>query len=135
MQMVTFVITSLAMGITVVVGHHIGEGRSDLAGDAVGAAVVLFAVLGVVMTAALEFFAEDIASLLRVPAESHAKAVVYLRICCGGTLIIIFYNVISAVMRGAGDANTPLLFVALPARSTLRATCCSRGCSAWMSRA
>ena len=135
MQMVTFVITSLAMGITVVVGHHIGEGRSDLAGDAVGAAVVLFAVLGVVMTAALEFFAEDIASLLRVPAESHAKAVVYLRICCGGTLIIIFYNVISAVMRGAGDANTPLLFVALPARSTLRATYCSRGCSAWMSRA
>lgn len=111
MQMVTFVITSLAMGITVVVGHHIGEGRSDLAGDAVGAAVVLFAVLGVVMTAALEFFAEDIASLLRVPAESHAKAVVYLRICCGGTLIIIFYNVISAVMRGAGDANAPLLFV------------------------
>ena len=111
MQMVTFVITSLAMGITVVVGHHIGEGRSDLAGDAVGAAVVLFAVLGVVMTAALEFFAEDIASLLRVPAESHGKAVVYLRICCGGTLIIIFYNVISAVMRGAGDANTPLLFV------------------------
>ena len=93
MQMVTFVITSLAMGITVVVGHHIGEGRSDLAGDAVGAAVVLFALLGVVMTAALEFFAEDIASLLRVPAESHAKAVVYLRICCGG------------------DANAPLLFV------------------------
>ena len=111
MQMVTFVITSLAMGITVVVGHHIGEGRSDLAGDAVGAAVVLFAVLGVVMTAALEFFAEDIASLLRVPAESHGKAVVYLRICCGGTLIIIFYNVISAVMRGAGGANAPLLFV------------------------
>lgn len=76
MQMVTFVITSLAMGITVVVGHHIGEGRSDLAGDAVGAAIVLFALLGVVMTAALEFFAEDIASLLRVPAESHAKAVI-----------------------------------------------------------
>lgn len=111
MQMVTFIITSLAMGVTVAVGQRMGEGRGDLAGDAVGTAVVLFAALGVAATAALEFFAEDIASLLNVPAEAHAKAVVYLRICCGGTLIIIFYNVISAIMRGAGDANTPLLFV------------------------
>lgn len=113
MQLLTFVITSLAMGITVVIGHHIGEGRGDLAGDTVVASAVMFAAFGVILTAALEVFAKDIASLLRVPAESHAKAVVYLRICCGGTLIIIFYNVISAVMRGIGDAKLPLLFVAI----------------------
>lgn len=105
MQLLTFVITSLAMGITVVIGHHIGEGRGDLAGDTVVASAVMFAAFGVILTAALEVFAKDIASLLRVPVESHAKAVVYLRICCGGTLIIIFYNVISAVMRGIGDAK------------------------------
>lgn len=113
MQLLTFVITSLAMGITVVIGHHIGEGRGDLAGDTVVASAVMFAAFGVILTVALEVFAKDIASLLRVPAESHAKAVVYLRICCGGTLIIIFYNVISAVMRGIGDAKLPLLFVAI----------------------
>lgn len=111
MQLITFVISSLAMGITVVLGHHLGEGRGDLAGKAVGTAVVLFAIIGAVLTAALEFFAWDIAALLRVPAESLAKAVLYLRICCGGVLVIIFYNVVSAVMRGAGNANLPLLFV------------------------
>ena len=111
MQLITFVISSLAMGITVVLGHHLGEGRGDLAGEAVGTAVVLFAIIGAVLTAALEFFAWDIAALLRVPDESLAKAVLYLRICCGGVLVIIFYNVVSAVMRGAGNANLPLLFV------------------------
>lgn len=111
MQLITFVISSLAMGITVVLGHHLGEGRGDLAGEAVGTAVVLFAIIGAMLTAALEFFAWDIVALLRVPAESHAKAVLYLRICCGGLLVIIFYNVVSAVMRGAGNANLPLLFV------------------------
>lgn len=111
MQMVTFIISGLAMGVTVVIGHYIGEGRGDAAGDAVGAAVVLFVIVGLAATIAFEIFAGEIASLLNVPPESHAKAVVYLRICGGGTLVIIFYNVISAVMRGAGDANLPLLFV------------------------
>lgn len=113
MQLVTFVVSGFAMGITVVVGHHLGEGRGDLAGRAIGTSLLLFTALGIVLTAALELFAGDIASLLRVPPESHAKAVAYLRICCGGLLVIIFYNVISAVMRGAGDANLPLLFVGI----------------------
>lgn len=69
MQLLTFVITSLAMGITVVIGHHIGEGRGDLAGDTVVASAVMFAAFGVILTVALEVFAKDIASLLRVPAE------------------------------------------------------------------
>ena len=32
MQMVTFIITSLAMGSTVMIGQHIGEGKPDKAG-------------------------------------------------------------------------------------------------------
>ena len=35
MQMVTFIITSLAMGSTVMIGQHIGEGKPDMAGKTV----------------------------------------------------------------------------------------------------
>jgi Na+-driven multidrug efflux pump len=35
MQMVTFIITSLAMGSTVVIGQHIGERKPEKAGNAV----------------------------------------------------------------------------------------------------
>lgn len=113
MQMVTFVITSLAMGSTVIIGQHIGEKRPQAAGDAVGTTIVLFSIIGVVLTILLEIFAGNIASLMQVPAESMEKAVLYIRICSAGILIIIAYNVISGVLRGVGNANLPFLFVGI----------------------
>ena len=113
MQMVTFIITSLAMGSTVMIGQHIGEGKPDKAGKTVGTSIVLFAIIGIAMTVILELFAGPIANILQVPAESFDKTVLYLRICSGGILIIIAYNVISSVLRGIGNANLPLLFVGI----------------------
>lgn len=113
MQMVTFVITSLAMGSTVIIGQHIGEKRPQAAGDAVGTTIVLFSIIGVILTILLEIFAGNIASLMQVPAESMEKAVLYIRICSAGILIIIAYNVISGVLRGVGNANLPFLFVGI----------------------
>lgn len=113
MQMVTFIITSLAMGVTVVIGQHIGEKRAEAAGRSVGTAIIMFVVLGLILTVILEIFAGNIADIMQVPAESREKAIEYLRICSGGIIVIIAYNVISAVMRGVGNANLPLLFVGI----------------------
>ena len=63
MQMVTFVITSLAMGSTVIIGQHIGERKPKEAGDAVGTTIVLFAIIGIVMTILLEIFAGNLMTL------------------------------------------------------------------------
>lgn len=111
MQMVTFIITSLAMGSTVIIGQHIGERKPKEAGNAVGTTILLFAILGVALTILLEVFAGNIAGILQVPAESFGKTVLYIRICSGGILVIIAYNVISGVLRGVGNANLPFLFV------------------------
>lgn len=113
MNMVTFIITSLAMGSTVIIGQHIGEKKPKEAGNAVGTTIVLFLVIGIVLTVLLEVFAGNIVSLLQVPAESAEKAVLYIRICSGGVLVIIAYNVISGVLRGVGNAKLPFLFVGI----------------------
>ena len=113
MQMVTFVITSLAMGATVIIGQHIGEKKPELAGDAVGTTIILFVVVGVALTVILELFTGNIVQILQVPAESLDKTILYMRICSGGILIIIAYNVISSILRGVGDANLLLLFVGI----------------------
>lgn len=70
MQMVTFIITSLAMGSTVIIGQHIGEKKPEDAGNAVGTTICLFIILGIVMTVILEFTAGSIVNILQVPAES-----------------------------------------------------------------
>jgi putative MATE family efflux protein len=111
MQMVTFIITSLAMGSTVIIGQHIGEKKPKEAGNAVGTTIILFACIGIVMTLLLELLAGNVATLMQVPAEAYDKAVLYIRICSGGILVIIAYNVISSVLRGVGNANLPFLFV------------------------
>lgn len=113
MQMVTFVITSLAMGSTVTIGQHIGEKNPKKAGNAVGTTIVLFAVLGIILTVLLEIFAGNIVLILQVPEASVEKAITYIRICSGGILIIIAYNVISGVLRGVGNANLPFIFVGI----------------------
>lgn len=111
MQMVTLIITSLAMGSTVIIGQHVGERKPKEAGDTVGTTIVLFVIVGIVLTVLLELFAGNIVHLLQVPAEAVDKAVLYIRICSGGILVIIAYNVISSVLRGVGNANLPFLFV------------------------
>lgn len=113
MQMVTFIITSLAMGSTVVIGQHIGEEKPKEAGNTVGTTILLFAIIGIVMTVILELCTGKIVELLQVPAESVEKTILYLRICSAGILVIIAYNVISGVLRGVGNANLPFLFVGI----------------------
>lgn len=113
MQMVTFIITSLAMGSTVVIGRHIGEKKPGEAGDTVGTTIILFAILGVVLTLVLELAAPGIVRILQVPAESVEKTTQYLRICSAGILVIIAYNVISGILRGVGNAKLPFIFVAI----------------------
>lgn len=113
MQMITFIITSLAMGSTVIIGQHIGEKKPKEAGDTVGTTIILFSALGILMTILLEVFAENIVHILQVPAESVDKTVQYIQICSAGIVVIIAYNVISSILRGVGNANLPFLFVGI----------------------
>lgn len=113
MQMVTFVLTSLAMGTTVTIGHHIGEKEPEKAGNTVGTTIIIFIILGIVLTVVLELFAGNIVDILQVPEESVAKTISYIRICSGGILVIIAYNVISCILRGVGNANLPFIFVGI----------------------
>ena len=113
MQMVTFILTSLAMGSTIIIAQHIGEKRPKAAGDAVGTTIVLFLIIGIALTVILEIFAGNIAEIMQVPAQAYTKTVTYIRICSGGILVIIAYNVISGILRGVGNANLPFLFVGI----------------------
>lgn len=113
MQMVTFILTSLAMGSTIIIAQHIGEKRPKAAGDAVGTTIVLFLIIGIALTVILEIFAGNIAEIMQVPAQAYTKTVAYIRICSGGILVIIAYNVISGILRGVGNANLPFLFVGI----------------------
>lgn len=113
MQTVTFVITSLSMGITILAGQKIGERDPEGAGDTIGSGICLFAVLGIVMTIVMVGLASPLAALMQAPAEAFDQTVTYIRICSAGFLFIVAYNVLGSIFRGIGDSRMPLITVAI----------------------
>ena len=108
---VTMVITGLAMGVTVLIGQEIGRRDPEKAGEATGTGIVLFAVIGVLMTVLLTAFPNGWASFMKAPEEAFRETASYIRICGAGSLFIIAYNIIGSIFRGIGDSKTPLLTV------------------------
>ena len=111
MQTVTIVITGLAMGITVLLGQKIGEDRPEEAGAAVGSGICLFLVVAVAATVALELAAPQLAMLMHAPADAFDGTVEYVRICSGGAVFIVAYNLLGSIFRGIGDSRVSLITV------------------------
>ena len=109
----TNLVSSFAMGTTVLLGQQIGCGERKQGGRTVGTAIVMFTVIALVMTAVLVIFAPQVSSIMNAPEEAFDKTVAYVRICGGGMLVIVAYNLIGCIFRGIGDSRTPLFTVAV----------------------
>lgn len=113
MMTLTNLISSFAMGTTVLLGQLIGCGKKEEGGKAVGTAMVMFAGIALVMTVLLVCFAPQISSIMHAPKEAFDKTAAYVRICGCGMIVIVAYNLISCIFRGIGDSKMPLFTVAI----------------------
>ena len=111
LNLVTFVVTQLAMGVTVLIARYLGEKRPEQIGAVLGGAAVVFTILSVGIFILLVGFARPISVLMQAPEEAVGLTVSYVRICGGGIFFIVAYNLLSAIFRGLGDSRSPLLFV------------------------
>ena len=111
LNLVTFVVTQLAMGVTVLIARYLGEKKPELIGSVIGGAGVVFALISLVLFVVMVFFARPISILMQAPAEAVDLTASYVRICGGGIFFIVAYNLLSAIFRGLGDSKSPLLFV------------------------
>lgn len=113
MQNITVLFTSLAMGITVLLGQKIGEGRGEEGGRVIGAGICLFGTVTLAATVLAIAFAPQMALILKAPEDAFAGTVDYVRICSAGALFIVAYNLVGSIFRGMGDAKMPLITVSI----------------------
>ena len=113
MNLITFILCALAAGVTILMGHYLGERATEKIGKLLGSAIAFFAVVAVIFTFVLLIFAEPAAKLMQAPEEALDLTVQYIRICGGGFVFVVSYNLISCIFRGMGNSRLPLLFVAI----------------------
>ena len=113
MQTITVVITGLAMGVTVLLGQKIGEGKPEEGGRAVGGGICLFSVVTLIVTVTMLLMAPRMSALMQAPADAFADTVVYVRICSAGAVFIVASNILGSIFRGLGDSQMPLITVSI----------------------
>lgn len=111
LNLVTFVVTQFAMGITVLIARYLGEKKPEYIGPVIGGGTVVFALISAVLFVIMAALARPISVLMQAPAEAVDLTASYVRICGGGIFFIVAYNLLSAIFRGLGDSKSPLLFV------------------------
>ena len=112
-NLVTFIITGLTMGITVLISRYLGEKRIEIIGKVIGGAVAFFILLTAFLMVVLLIFAPVFADWLKAPKEAYELTITYVRICGMGLIFVVAYNVISGIFRGLGNSKLPLIFVAI----------------------
>lgn len=115
-QIINFA-TMLCFGFSnagqVLVAQAFGAKKTREANDIVGTLTVFVLSFSLVISAIVLIFRNPILSAINIPSESEKMAVEYLVICAAGLIFTAGYNLVSAVLRGMGDAKSPFLFIGI----------------------
>ena len=107
------------MATTVLVGQYKGAGDDEMVKKVINNTVILLVIASAVMTTVGIVLHKPILKLMNTPDEIMQAAAGYLNIIFAGLIFTFGYNGISAVLRGLGDSNTPLLFLFIQQSSIL----------------
>lgn len=113
MSTISYLLIGLTTGATVLVGQHIGAGSKKDAEDTIANAFTAFPLIGLGAAVLMFLISVPLLRLMNTPEESFAQTLSYVRICCAGVFFTAGYNTLTAVLRGMGDSNKPLLFVVI----------------------
>jgi putative MATE family efflux protein len=97
----------------VLLAQAMGAGKRREMSEVVGTLTVYISAVAIVLTAIMLSLQTVILDLLKVPEESYEMARQYLVICAAGMIFTAGYNMVSAVLRGMGDAKRPFLFIGI----------------------
>lgn len=90
-----------------------GAGKRKEMNDIIGTLFSFVSLLSLAMAVLMLSAQTWILNMMNIPAESYEMAREYLVICGSGLLFTAGYNLVSAVLRGMGDAKRPLLFIGI----------------------
>lgn len=113
---IIFALISLVLGLTMasttMVAQYRGAGEHRMVRKTVANAHLLIAIVGAVSAAAGLVLSDETLRLMQTPEEILEPATLYLNIFLLGLVPMFLYNVASSILRGLGDSQTGLRYLA-----------------------
>ncbi len=97
----------------VLIAQALGANKKKEMNDVIGTLFAFISAIAVVLSAMILIPRVWILDVMNIPDESYAMAMDYLVICSFGLIFTAGYNMVSAVLRGMGDAKRPFLFIGI----------------------
>ena len=97
----------------VLLAQALGAGKRKEMTDIIGTLFSYVSLIALFFTAVILIFQNPILHWMKTPEESFEMARDYLIICAAGLIFTAGYNLVSAVLRGMGDAKRPFLFIGI----------------------
>ncbi len=101
----------ISTGAGIMVSQYFGARRKDELTRTIGTCLMLNLIASVIIMVIGPILVPPMMRLLRTPAEIYDMSVSYLTIIFLGIAGTSYYNIISGLLRGMGDAITPLIFL------------------------
>ncbi|HTY50907.1 MAG TPA: MATE family efflux transporter [Steroidobacteraceae bacterium] len=102
-----------SMAATMLIGQYLGAHRGHEAKRVVGTSATFALTLSVVMAAVGFAICRPVLHLMQTPMPALEPAVAYTRVIFLALPFMVLYVFATSVLRGAGDARTPLYFLFL----------------------
>ncbi len=97
----------------VMVAQALGARKKREMNGIIGTLFGFVLALSLVISAVILVARVGILDLINVPEDAYEMSMEYLVICSAGLIFTAGYNMVSAVLRGMGDAKRPFLFIAI----------------------
>lgn len=103
----------MASGFSVIAAQRFGADDADGLRRSVATSVYLSIAVTVIVTAISMLTARPLLELMNTPEELIDDSFSYLIVIFAGTAALMFYNLLSGILRALGDSKTPLYFLIL----------------------
>jgi len=121
--LILWTMSGLTQGFSTFVSQYFGDKNYNDMNKTIAMSVILCAVIGGILTAAGIFLARPLLTVLNTPNDIINDAALYLITMLSGTLIIMAYNLVSAILRAFGDGKTPLVAMIIAASLNIGLDC------------
>ncbi len=117
--LVLWTVQALTQGFGACIAKHFGEKDHVKLRKSIAMSIILCVGIGILLTLTALLMVLPMLKILQTPADIFDGASSYLFTMFSGTLIVMAYNMISAILRAFGDGKTPLIAMGIAASANI----------------